>query len=382
MGQRSANANTGMTFQRAITRHESAAVAPVVPRGTTDDMWGIFRNLRDAAPALGLKPPALQTLSALLSCLKPGKGMVCFASNRELQRRLGGISDKTIRRHIIELGKVDVLRRQDSPNGKRYPTRDHEGDVEAYGIDLSPMMKNAATWAHAAEHIEIEAVRLRHMRTKLMARLAWLDAACDARHNKINTSAMRTILRRVTLTAADVAVMLTEVEDALALKASDTLRHCASATEASIHASTDPVSGCGGQNVRRLSMSETEDRDKDSANPENDEEQGERRLLRKLASACPSALDFALELPKSMQCVERLAYTLAPFIGINGALIGAAQNRLGTRKAAIAILIMVQLQPRIRNMEAYFTSLITGHRSAEFNPEQLVDRMAMDRMTA
>lgn len=366
-----------MTFQRIITQHPSPAIGRGVPCGTKD-MWSVFRELRNGASALRLKPSVLQTLSALLSCLKPGKGLICYASNRELQRRLGGISDKTVRRHIAELATANVLRRQDSPNGKRYPTRDPEGDVEAYGIDLSPMLENSAVWAQAAEHVEREAATVRHLRTKLLARLAWLDEANggDTCHSGINTSAIRTTLRRVTLTSTEIADMLEQIESCLEAAVPTEQPPCPSPEDGIAPDSSRQLSGCGGQYVRHLSMSETKDQDKDSDDLANGSTELDRRLLGKLTSACPSALEMALEPPRSWHCLERLAHTLAPFVGIDHALQQLAWTRLGARKASLAVLVMVQLQPRIRNMQAYFRSLISGRRSADFDPALLVDRMA------
>ncbi|WP_410217071.1 helix-turn-helix domain-containing protein, partial [Paracoccus sp. (in: a-proteobacteria)] len=123
-----------------------------MPNGTAEDVWSIYRTIRDAAPELRIKPKVIQTLAALISCLKPRRGMICFASNSELQRRLAGLSEKTIRRHIKELADAEIVRRQSSPNGKRYCTRDPEsGAAEAYGIDLSPMVENAKRWQDALE---------------------------------------------------------------------------------------------------------------------------------------------------------------------------------------------------------------------------------------
>lgn len=79
---------------------------PATPTPETD-IWAVFRALRDTRSLFGLRPGHVQTLQAMLSFLKPGHGDTVFASNDEICRRIGGIDERTLRRHIdrfVELG--------------------------------------------------------------------------------------------------------------------------------------------------------------------------------------------------------------------------------------------------------------------------------------
>lgn len=362
-----------MTFQRAIPRAIGLAMSPAAPTARNDEAWNIFRVLRDAAPRLGIKPKVVQTLSALLSCLKPGRGMICFASNAELQRRLAGISDKTIRRHLAELAEAGVIQRRNSPNRKRYSTRDPlSGTVEAYGIDLSPMIENSERWSNALAEAERDKALIRHLRTKILARLAWID---DSGHDGIDTTVVRTVLRRTSLTPALLEELLAELDDRM--REEDGPQPPYPSNEPEIkERHTDPVTATAGQNDRHLLKSYRKDHESDLH--EEDEkalEDAELNMLVKLRIGCPSAMEFALEPVTTWDAADKHARMLAPMIGIDPALLNQARERLGLRNAVISVLAMVQLQPRIRNMQAYFRSLVVGKRSVRFNPVTLLDRL-------
>lgn len=352
---------------------------PAAPTARADETWSIFRVLRDAAPRLGIKPKVVQTLSALLSCVKPGRGMICFASNVELQRRLAGVSDKTIRRHLAELAEAGVIRRRSSPNGKRYSTRDPlSGAIEAYGIDLSPMIENRDRWSIALAEAERDKARIRHLRTKILARLAWID---DRGHGGIDTTVARTLLRRTSLTPALLEEILAKLDDSM--RAQDEPQPPYSSETPEIKENpADPLTATAGQNDRHLFKSYPEDHESDlGRETEKAHEDGDQDMLVKLQVGCRSAMEFALEPITTWDAADRHARTLAPMIGIDHALLAQAKERLGLRNAAITVLAMVQLQPRIRNMQAYFRSLVTGKRSVQFSPATLLDRLVAGSLT-
>ncbi|MBM3603805.1 MAG: hypothetical protein FJX25_03395 [Alphaproteobacteria bacterium] len=362
-----------MTFQRAIPRAGGLAMSPAALVAKADETWVIFRVLRDAAPRLGIKPKVVQTLSALLSCLKPGRGMICFASNAELQRRLAGVSDKTIRRHLAELAEAGVIQRRSSPNGKRYSTRDPQsGAVEAFGIDLSPMIENRERWSNALAEAERDKAHMRHLRTKILARLAWID---DRGHDGIDTTVVRTVLRRTSLTPALLEEIFAELDDIMRKEDEPHTPYPSDAPEIK-DSRTDPMTATAGQNDRHLLKSYPEDYESDlREEAEKRDEDCEQGMLVKLQIACPSAMEFALEPVTTWDAADKHARMLAPMIGIDHALLTKARKCLGLRKAAITVLAMVQLQPRIRNMQAYFRSLVVGKRSVRFNPIALLDRL-------
>ena len=84
-----------------------------------------------------------------------------------LQQEALGLSRtqaKRLNRHLIELGLVTM---KDSPNGKRYGSRDAEGRiVEAYGFDLSPLAVRYAEFVRLAEEGRAERVAMGRLRRR------------------------------------------------------------------------------------------------------------------------------------------------------------------------------------------------------------------------
>ncbi len=99
-------------------------------------------------------------------------------------------------------------------------------------------------------------------------------------------------------------------------------------------------------------------------------------MLRKMRAACSEAFQFCQGEMRNWTDIEGHARLLAPMIGIDRQLLEAAHVRHGSRLASLAVFLMVQMHPRIRNMQAYFRSLVSGKRANSFDPLALLDRMA------
>lgn len=112
--------------------------------------WRVLRAITEAKDAVGVGDRTLAVLAALLSfhpetALTAGEDLVVFPSNRELGVRSHGMAPATLRRHLAALVEAGLIIRRDSPNGKRYARRDHNGEVaSAFGFDLGPLVARAA----------------------------------------------------------------------------------------------------------------------------------------------------------------------------------------------------------------------------------------------
>ncbi|NKK58866.1 replication initiation protein RepC [Rhizobium leguminosarum bv. viciae] len=147
-------------------------VAEAKPSGRVDK-WKVLRDISEAREHFGLQDRALAVLDALLSFL-PGNelkddiGLVVFPSNAQLSVRAHGIAGTTLRRQLAALVDAGLIQRRDSPNGKRYAHRNHDGDVEqAYGFDLTPLMSRAAEIARVAQDVAAERMRFRRVKEAL-----------------------------------------------------------------------------------------------------------------------------------------------------------------------------------------------------------------------
>ena len=347
-----------MTFKRATTPTAPAADRSPLP---SSGIWNIFRDIRDAAHALGLRSGHLQTLQALLSFTRGEFGMV-FASNIEICRRAGGIDERTLRRHVKRLVEVGIIHRQDSPNGKRYRVSHPSGNADAtFGFSLSPMKENADQFAATARAVEEEARLCRYLRKKLLSFLYRIEMACGALPEVL---AIRQLIRRKI--------------------GSDEYRAALSAAleiEAEMTpAQTTDLSGNDGQTVRHHSTSEKKDMDSDRSNPRETIPSGRPAshpgtLLRKIVEGCGEAISFSSEKPRSWDDIVRLATTLAPMMGIDRVLLSTATARAGLERVSLAVLLILEMGAQVKNQRAYFTSLMLGRRAESFDPGRVLNRM-------
>ena len=129
----------------------------------------VMAILRVAGPALGMKPPVLATLEALLSCLPRERNHdVVFASNATIAMRRNGISDRTLRRHAAELIDLGLIARRDSPNAKRFVKRDQSlGLVLRFAFDLTPLFLSIGGLKSLAASCQEEERRISYLRMKL-----------------------------------------------------------------------------------------------------------------------------------------------------------------------------------------------------------------------
>lgn len=128
--------------------------------------------VKKIAAAIGLKPSDMLLLDTLAAVTQPqdwgeGRRPIVWPSNARLEQQTG-FSLPALKRHLRRLAEVGVVSFKDSPNGKRWGTRDTEGNiVEAYGIDLAPLAARAAEFEALHAHIMEEQALCRSLRDKI-----------------------------------------------------------------------------------------------------------------------------------------------------------------------------------------------------------------------
>lgn len=137
--------------------------------------WQVLRDLTRARKAYGLSDRDLSVLHALVSFWpneEIGSGLsIVFPSNATLSTRAHGMAESTLRRHLAALVTAGVIRRHDSPNGKRYA----RGNVLAFGFDLSPLAHLSDAITEHAETIRAEEIALTAQREEIVLRLRDCD---------------------------------------------------------------------------------------------------------------------------------------------------------------------------------------------------------------
>ena len=302
-----------------------------------------------------LRPGHIQTLQAMLSFLRPGHGDTVFASNNEICRRVGGIDERTLRRHIDRFVELGFMKRHDSPNRKRYRVRSSDGHSISYGLSLTPLLERASELLSVAKEMENNRRDRIFVRKQILTKLACLEEHDPS--NSLLFEVRKTLRRKLTI--VEYRNLLTEVDAeyigmSTAVDAPETIKLPAN----------------DGQIVRHHSRSIKEQKDLE------DKQANDPPAIQKLISICDQAISFATNRLHSWVDIENHARTLAPMMGIHSNTFDKAKTAVGAEKASCAIFIILQLGKQIRDFGAYFHSITLGKRVQQFNPAVLLDRLS------
>jgi replication initiation protein RepC len=323
---------------------------------TPPDIWAVFRALRDARSAFGLKPGHIQTLQALLSFLRPGQGDTVFASNLEICRRIGGVDERTLRRHIDRFVDLEMIARHDSPNRKRYRVSSRDGQVISFGLSLSPLLKRAGEFLNAAAEMEETRRDQIFLRKQILVGLAHIDGI---ESGSAFVESVRKAMRRK-LAVAEYRSLLEQV--------TNHIRQMSTVVDV---VATTKLPANDGQIVRHLSKSEKEKNESESA--ENDQ----LPSVPTLTAVCQEATAFAPAPLRTWDDIEKHAQNLAPMMGIQPGTFHEASKRMGSKRAATAVFILLQLGTRVRNYAAYFHSITLGKRADSFRPSAILATLSV-----
>ncbi len=345
-----------MAFTKPSIGAAGADAAPSPALASETDIWTIFRALRDARSVFGLRPGHIQTLQAMLSFLKPGHGETVFASNISICQRVGGIDERTLRRHISRFVELGFITRNDSGNRKRYRVRSSGGDCISYGLSLAPLLRRADELIALAQEMENSRRDRIFLRKQILTRLAHLEE-----HDPESTFVRETrqALRR--------KLSLREYRALLA----DTDAKCQLLSTSVDIPETTKLPANDGQTVRHQSRSEKGKKDLE------EKQTGDVLKPQMLTSICDQAMSFSTNDLRNWFDIEDHARTLAPMMGIHPETFEKARNAVGARKASCAIFIMLQLGQRIRDFGAYFHSITLGQRQHQFDPAALIKRLSV-----
>jgi replication initiation protein RepC len=158
-----------MTLALVKGQLETANIRP----GKSVDKWRVYRSACEARALLGLRDRALAVLNALLSFypeqeLSEDRNLIVFPSNAQLAIRSNGITGTTLRENLALLVEAGLVQRNDSPNGKRYARKGHDGEIEtAYGFSLAPLLARSEELALMAHQVAEESRQLRVVKERI-----------------------------------------------------------------------------------------------------------------------------------------------------------------------------------------------------------------------
>lgn len=338
--------------------------------------WPVFRDLTTARAAYGLSDRDLSVLNAMLTFLPtdqldPDAGLIVFPSNATLSARAHGMPESTLRRYIARLVQSGVIRRHDSPNGKRFARRDRSGAIcRAFGFDLSPLLSKAEEIAAAARAAEEQAQQTKLLRETcvLMLRdafgLAALVPTCgDEIHGRLRL-AQRVIRRKASPETlgylhAELSALTEMLQAQLPVPEDNSL------SEQGVE--TEEMSGTDRENERHQYSSK---KDTDiSERPRHAVRTNAPALsLGLIGQACPEIEVYEPEGLRDWSSFTRAGQTAARMMGIATETWAEACDSMGPEQAATTVACILQRFDRIRSPGAYLRHLSAKAKAQQFSP--------------
>ena len=340
------------------------------------DKWALLRDLTTARASFGVSDRDLAVLSALLSFhrgkeLADDDALIVFPSNAALSERAHGMAESTLRRHLAALVRAGLILRRDSPNGKRYATRDRSGTLErAFGFDLRPLLVQSPRIADAAETARRDALALRRLREMVVIRLrdaakliVWAeetgrhvpDALLEA------AAGMQRALRR-----KPDSTLLTQ----LAASAETLLTQARRLTD------TEEMDGNDVENERHQQNSNPEPHESDSCCEQQKvlgSDQAEPSIpLGLVLKAAPDIRDYAPEGIRNWRDLVAVAGFVRPMLGISADAWNQARRNMGDTVAAVTLACMLQRAEAIARPGGYLRSLTEKAGQGAFSPGPMV----------
>jgi replication initiation protein RepC len=369
--------DVGMVFDGAGSVSQQPYFKPVARR---DLMAAVNATAKD----LGIGPTSVVVLDALLSCLpcndpktgtdawiSPQTLLTVFACNDTLCFRAKGITDRQLRRHLCRLEEIQLIRRRDSANGKRFPIKRDGKIVAAFGIDLSPLLERA-------DEIQALAVTKRDQRDELRglrAQIQCLSLRCRDLDLKPELAAfvdgLRTVMRRATTTlhhARDLLSKLLDIlsssEPVLGPSPEGPTSNCSQTDHAQRAKSKDlleptKLPATDGQNVRHKETINSETK-KDLAGLQHD-----------LWDQMTTVPAFYPQRPSTGHELMRILYEFGQMLRISTATLANAVSCIGPARTILIADAIAGKPDQVLNPEGYLIGVIQHAMRAKVGRGQL-----------
>ncbi|MFK7877333.1 MAG: replication initiation protein RepC [Paracoccaceae bacterium] len=302
-------------FGRALTRACPTAV----------DKWHALDTLTIVADQYDLNHRTLAVLRALMTFLPdraiqpvPQQSMA-YPSNNSLSKRLNGMPESTLRRHLSALVRAGIVSRHDSANRKRFSKPLKQGARLAFGFDLSPLARLWPDLITAAETTIQEQNALLALRETVAAlRVQVLD---NNGPSDITTTIQRTLRRRPN--RADLEAAHSQLKDIVS------------------QISAANISATDTQNERHIE-------------PKTHKQKNQNPEYERVIATCAEYQTYFPQEPKTWQNLIRIAAKIGPMIGIDTALVKRGYERHGQKGCTTLILWMLDRLATFSDPIAYF----------------------------
>lgn len=323
--------------------------------------------------ALGLRPPSVVVLDALLSCLpcndpKTGNDspitpltlLTVFACNDTLCFRAKGITDRQLRRHLEKLEAANLIQRRDSANGKRFPIMRNGKVIGAFGIDLSPLLARSGEILALSQKHRQEADELRGMKACIQKLRGECLSLCLHGETLEFVEAARNFMRRTGVTVLQASSVISRLKCILQSKVvtpsvphleelatANDLQHEQRQEQAPPSNSNKPTAS-DGQNVRHK---ETQKSYTKKTFP---------RTMTELWACLTEIPAFYPDYPTTEHGLLQLLFEFGKMLRIDSALLGRAVSVLGLEKAIQVADQMACKIDQVKSPDNYLSRILAG----------------------
>lgn len=313
----------------------------------------VVARLQVAAASYELKDRHICVLSIIVSFARDitsdGR-VIVFASNDALCRRGYGMNVQRLQRTLRDLIEAGFIHRKPSPNGKRYVHRNSEGEiVEAFGIDLAPLLARETEIEQAAAEAEDL--------TRELAR--WRDKISSLRHAQPDCPVLLASIRNELRRKPDLNRLQQRYTEITTAYQIPSLNSTADSILTSDAYQNDMHHQSSIQSIKDKEQSPDSQASPQSIQPAE------------LVEICTEAVSFAVTPPNTWKELHALAHQLGPMIGISKNLLAHGLTHLGQNGLATTILCLVQKLKDIRHPSAYFAKLLQKSKT-EYQPRKFL----------
>jgi len=394
MTQHRISVNSFLLPADIVMKHQMPAVSPrgqmeihcpkaPAPCPSGQDRWALLDLVVALKSELGLNDRDITVLRAHLSVLPKGplhptRLLMSFMSVSELQARASGMEARRLNRAEAKLEEAGLIARKLSANGRRFPVRSGSGDiVDAYGIDLTPLLFKIRGFENRLREIEERNASLRAWRTALSSRmseivrrardlpanlLARLQALREAYRNAARRkSAGEEVFRSIERDLCDIEAIISlappcparaKVELAEVIPESVV----SSADQNSAVLPSD-LTGDDRQTVRHIESSPKESQE------ERDAEASAQKAFVAAWLTCEHVVEFHPVPPASPRSAQDILSKFGGFLGLGQKIMSEVITQLGYTGTVIMLNYITEKISKLDNPTAYVHSMLRNHES-------------------
>jgi len=381
--------------------------------GPAIDRWELLDLVKEVSAAYGLRERDITVLHAHLSVLEqgplvPGAINMSYMKVKKIHLRANVMEARRLCRAETHLEELCFIKRNLSPNGRRYPLK-HKGKVvDAYGIDLNPLLERVdelrAVREKMIHHNEISRIYSIKIKERLhQLRHSLSEASLSIQESLASVAAeVRKIIRRKSTGPKELEELMAQL---VSFEKSLVEAPCPaeSATNASEDSAVmpDKDAACDGQSVRhsksipkesKYDFRQSEARElvktvswrKELDRGDNRDElvkkectEGQRCSIEashmdfkpgRIAALWSTTASFLLmypEAPRSAHQLYNLLVEYASHFRIDSQSLAEALAILGWERIIVAFDYLTEKVQNIRNPYGYFKSMLNAFRRGE-----------------